>query len=92
MLINICWWKLDMDRPFFKMWFYLVYFESFMLAKVRISYWPNSYMVLLDDREDNDAVLLSGKIFLAFANKHKECMAAWLLANQIHKVWKGRGH
>lgn len=21
-----------------------------------------------------------------------ECMAAWLLANQIHKVWKGRGH
>lgn len=76
------------------MWFYLVYFEPFMLAKVRISYRPNSYMVLLDDRKDNDAVLLSlRKFFWPLPTSMKsECMAAWLLANQIHKVWKGRGH
>lgn len=65
-----------------------------MLAKVMISYWPNSHMVLLDDRENNKAVLLSLRKFFwpLLTNTKSECMAHWLLANQIHKVQKGRGH
>lgn len=48
--------------------------------------------MVLDDREGSEAVLLSQKIFLALANTNSECMTHWLLASQIHKVLKGRGH
>lgn len=41
-----------------------------MLAEVRITYWPNYYIVVLNEREDNEAVLFK-KIFLAVTNKHK---------------------
>lgn len=56
---------------------FVVYFESFMLVKVKIYYWPNSYLVLLNDREDNEAVLVSLRTFFwpLLTDTRSECMA-----------------
>lgn len=62
-------------RLFFKSNF-VVYFEFFMLVKVKICYWFNFYLVLLNDREDNEVVFVFLRIFFWFLriDIRLECM------------------
>lgn len=76
-MINVCVGKcLLMDlghglRPRFEKVILFRLFGTFYVSH-RISLGPDSYMVMLDDREGEEAKLVSeDSVFLALANKHK---------------------